>query len=832
MRRDNPKLKTNQQTLKTYQGRSGQQPIPQQRSFRSASLKTEMAKIAMREQQQKQQSVEGDATDKSVDMTSQAIHKVESTVKSVHQRMVRQTQASQQKQTRQEQWERRQPQNHVQYEESARHESKPPLRTQTSSAPSRSTMAGRQVQQYQRKQATTKSKATEPLKSQNPVQRPTAQTRMRTEGAKRAKQTTQARQKSRGKPASLPTSNVTAKSTAQPRSSAEAARNPVLKPTAQARMRAEGAKRAKKSAQARQRKRGWATKPYDFMSQPVKPLEQVGERHTRRNAASVENRPSTPPKFSAQAQARIRSAAVKKARANAKRRFRVEYDMDTTASAAKEAQGVSNTATPLRHIGNVMPSASSVTTSSAHAVEQTATNIPATAAPEQAMKKASTAKATVKASAEQSARIKTASQADLKTASAIPSKAKQQLQTKTAVRNIKRGGQAALKETAAVQFKARSQMVMAAKAVAAKQTIKKRTIAAIKAAVQAAAKGIKSMAGAIAGAGAGVLAPLIVIILLGALLCGPLGLFFTGEADNEMTLQQAMTQLNTEFSDRISEIENSVPHDDVRQKGHRAIWKDILTVYAVKATTDKEISLDVVTMDETHLEVLRTIFWDMNAIEYDTETYTEIESTEVEGEDGETETQVQTVEKTRLIITISGKTALDMAAEYNFTPEQISLIAELLSDDYTEFWAMMAVPGVGSNDIVEVALSQVGNVGGQPYWSWYGFPYRVAWCACFVSWCADQCGYLDAGIVPRHSLVDDGIYWFQVRGQWQDRYYLPSPGDIIYFDWQPNGYADHVGIVEYCDGFYVHTIEGNSGDACRQCVYEVGSVVIYGYGVP
>ena len=342
------------------------------------------------------------------------------------------------------------------------------------------------------------------------------------------------------------------------------------------------------------------------------------------------------------------------------------------------------------------------------------------------------------------------------------------------------------------------------------------------------------MAGAIAGAGAGVLAPLIVIILIGALLCGPLGLFFTEEADNEMTLQQAMSQLNTVFSDRITEIENSVPHDDVRQEGHRAIWKDILTVYAVKATTDKEISMEVVTMDEEHFEVLKTSFWDMNAISYTTETYTEVVSVEVEveGEDGEThtETQLETVEKTRLIITISGKTAVDMAEEYNFTQEQISLVSELLSEEYAEFWSMMAVPGVGSNDIVEVALSQVGNVGGEPYWSWYGFPYHVH--SCFVSWCADQCGYLDAGIIPRHSLVDDGIYWFQARGQWQDRYYLPSPGDIIYFDWQPNGYADHVGIVESCDGFYVYTIEGNSGDACRQLCYAVGSNCIYGYGVP
>ena len=173
-----------------------------------------------------------------------------------------------------------------------------------------------------------------------------------------------------------------------------------------------------------------------------------------------------------------------------------------------------------------------------------------------------------------------------------------------------------------------------------------------------------------------------------------------------------------------------------------------------------------------------------------------------------------------------------MAMEYDFTTEQIRMARELLSDEYAEFWSMMAVPGVGSNDIVEVALAQVGNVGGEPYWSWYGFSYHVHWCACFVSWCADQCGYLDAGIIPRHSLVNDGIDWFYARGQWQDRYYLPSPGDIIYFDWEPDGSPDHVGIVESCDGFYVYTIEGNSGDACRQLAYAVGSNCIYGYGVP
>ena len=70
----------------------------------------------------------------------------------------------------------------------------------------------------------------------------------------------------------------------------------------------------------------------------------------------------------------------------------------------------------------------------------------------------------------------------------------------------------------------------------------------------------------------------------------------------------------------------------------------------------------------------------------------------------------------------------------------------------------------GNQAIVEVALTQLGNEGGQPYWSWYGFDGRVEWCACFVSWCADQCGYLESGIVPKFSLCSDGVNWFNSNG--------------------------------------------------------------------
>lgn len=191
------------------------------------------------------------------------------------------------------------------------------------------------------------------------------------------------------------------------------------------------------------------------------------------------------------------------------------------------------------------------------------------------------------------------------------------------------------------------------------------------------------------------LIPLLLVVLIGGLLISPLGLFFSTEVEGEMTLQQAMSQLNTEFSDRITEIENSVEHDEVQQNGQRAVWKEILTVYAVKTTTSTENSMDAVTMDEAHFAVLQEIFWDMNIIDYTTETYIEEVNVEVE-DSGEISEETQTVEKTRLVITVSGKTAQQMAEEYGFTAEQLGYVAELLSEEYAEFWTMLSLPGVAA----------------------------------------------------------------------------------------------------------------------------------------
>ena len=136
----------------------------------------------------------------------------------------------------------------------------------------------------------------------------------------------------------------------------------------------------------------------------------------------------------------------------------------------------------------------------------------------------------------------------------------------------------------------------------------------------------------------------------------------------------------------------------------------------------------------------------------------------------------------------------------------------------------------GSQQIVSVAMGQIGNSGGQKFWSWYGFDSRVEWCACFVSWCADQSGLIESGNVPKFSLCSEGVTWFQGKNKWQSGGTIPSAGMIIFFDWDHDGTSDHVGIVEKCEGGRVYTIEGNSSDQVRQRNYTVDYGAIMGYG--
>ena len=148
---------------------------------------------------------------------------------------------------------------------------------------------------------------------------------------------------------------------------------------------------------------------------------------------------------------------------------------------------------------------------------------------------------------------------------------------------------------------------------------------------------------------------------------------------------------------------------------------------------------------------------------------------------------------------------------------------------------------IPNSEIILVAKAQIGNEGGDKFWKWYGFQEHVAWCACYVSWCANECGYIDKGIIPKFSGCVNGIQWFKDRNQWHDRgeSYYPIIGDIIFFDWYDengiqDGTCDHVGIVTRTDitNRNIYTIEGNTSNKCAERMYSFDDVQVMGYGSP
>lgn len=336
---------------------------------------------------------------------------------------------------------------------------------------------------------------------------------------------------------------------------------------------------------------------------------------------------------------------------------------------------------------------------------------------------------------------------------------------------------------------------------------------------------------------------IIVICVVAILISSVFGIFFSSEDTGStitingqqqvITMNQVISDLNTEFMNKITQIQRDNPYDEYDINSNRADWKDVLAVYTVKLSNGNN-ETNVVTLNNEKINLLRQIFWEMNEISFtrEEETYEEMVKDDTSTKD--------TVTKVKLHISIKGKNANEMADIYNFSREQRIQLLELINDKYASMWsAVIYGSSVGSNDIVTVACSQIGNIGGELYWSWYGFNFRVEWCACFVSWCAEQCGYIDAGIIPKFAgCQSEGVDWFKTCGLWKERGFNPQAGDIIFFDWKDkktgirNGQADHVGIVEKTENGRVYTIEGNSSDSCCKRDYDINSLDILGYGTP
>jgi len=430
----------------------------------------------------------------------------------------------------------------------------------------------------------------------------------------------------------------------------------------------------------------------------------------------------------------------------------------------------------------------------------------------------STAKGTIKTTSKSIKTAEKTAKASIKTS---------QQAAKAAQRTAQATARAARAAAHAARIAARTAVVAAKAAV-------KATVAAVKAIIAA----TKALIAAIAAGGWIAVLVIVIICLIGLLIGSCFGIFFSGEdSGSGYTMQNVVQEINDDYQQQIDTTKANLSHDVLEMSGSRAVWPEVLAVYAVKTTTDPDNPQEVATIDDSKKAILTDIFWEMNQISSRTETRTETVITETDDGNGnivETET---TVTQTYLYITVSHKTAEEMAAQYGFDEEQKEQLAELLAEENRSLWSAVLY-GIYTEDgaIVSVALSQVGNVGGEPYWSWYGFSSRVEWCACFVSWCANECGYIDTGVIPKYAGCVNGVQWFKDRGQWMDGSAEPAPGMIIFFDWDDengqDGLSDHTGIVEKVENGRVYTIEGNSGDSVRQNSYPVGYYEVLGYGCP
>ena len=329
--------------------------------------------------------------------------------------------------------------------------------------------------------------------------------------------------------------------------------------------------------------------------------------------------------------------------------------------------------------------------------------------------------------------------------------------------------------------------------------------------------------------------------MFSGLLNGVIGTSYTSEDSDLVAVENNYAAMEAELQQRIDNIERDYPgYDEYRYDldniGHNphALASYLTALLQSYTPQSAQAELDRIFNLQYKLTITEEV-----EIRYRTETSTDPET-------GETTTEKVPYEYYILNVSLTNRDIATIAPEV-LNEEQLAMFRVYLetsgnkpllfgggSSDTSASEDLSGVQFVngtrpGNTEIVDIAKRQVGNVGGRPYWSWYGFNSRVEWCACFVSWCYGQMGLSE----PRFAACQSqGIPWFTSRGQWGARGYENiAPGDAIFFDWDLDGSADHVGIVIGTDGSRVYTVEGNSGDACKIKSYPLDYACIKGYGL-
>ena len=329
--------------------------------------------------------------------------------------------------------------------------------------------------------------------------------------------------------------------------------------------------------------------------------------------------------------------------------------------------------------------------------------------------------------------------------------------------------------------------------------------------------------------------------LFSGLMNGVLGTSYTSEDSDLVAVENNYAAMENELQQRIDNIERDYPgYDEYRYDldniGHNPHALASYLTALLQSYTPQSAQAELERIFDMQYTLTLT---EEVEIRYRTETSTDPET-------GETTTEQVPYEYYILHVSLTNRDITTIAPEV-LTAEQLQMFRVYLetsgnkpllfgggSADMSASEDLSGVQFVngtrpGNPQLVELAKGQVGNVGGAPYWSWYGFDSRVAWCACFVSWCYGQAGLSE----PRFAACQSqGVPWFTSHGQWGARGYENiAPGDAIFFDWDLDGSADHVGLVIGTDGNRVYTVEGNSGDACKIKSYPLDYACIKGYGL-
>ncbi|AFV01126.1 MULTISPECIES: NlpC/P60 family protein [unclassified Dehalobacter] len=260
---------------------------------------------------------------------------------------------------------------------------------------------------------------------------------------------------------------------------------------------------------------------------------------------------------------------------------------------------------------------------------------------------------------------------------------------KTAIKTSQSAAKSASKTAQATKRAVQAARAAARVAAVSAKTVAKSMAATIKAIIAA----LKSLITMITAGGWAAVVVILLVCLVGLMSGSVFGVFFSNEdiSKNTPVMTETVSRLNGEFATKLDQIEKENPHDTLDLSNNDSSnmvsnWRDILAVYAVKVASDPENGIEVATLDDTKVGILRNIFWDMNKIDYWLETIEHEGTATTTDKDGNTSEETVTSTETVLHIHVTSKSYSNMIVEYNFNPQQAGMLNELMQDKYQQLF--------------------------------------------------------------------------------------------------------------------------------------------------